>query len=153
MKTSDKVLIGILTGIILVVVVGFVIAFRWTEPEYRTENTPEAVAYNYVLALQKEDEFNAFQGLYSHGGKFPGTLAKFKMDQHWSPRIFDGSIEISFVSSNATNATVVVKVIRSDTGSFFNTEYTTNDYRVELRQKQNEWKILSFERCYQDCNE
>ena len=42
MKTSDKVLIGILVGIVLIVVAGFVIALSWIEPQYQNREYPRS---------------------------------------------------------------------------------------------------------------
>jgi hypothetical protein len=60
MKSTDKFLIGIVVGIVLLVVAAFVITLARPEPTYQVEGTPESVAHNYLLALQKEDYQRAY---------------------------------------------------------------------------------------------
>ena len=54
MKTTDKILIGIVAGIILLIIVALVVTLSRPEPTYQPEDTPEGIAHNYLLALQKE---------------------------------------------------------------------------------------------------
>jgi hypothetical protein len=55
MKKSDKFLIGIVVVVVLLIVVALVITLTRPEPSYQAEDTPESVAANYLLALQKRD--------------------------------------------------------------------------------------------------
>ena len=63
MKSTDKVLIAIVAGIILLIIVAFVVALAKPEPTYQAEDTPEGVAYNYLLALQRKN-MNALMVIY-----------------------------------------------------------------------------------------
>jgi hypothetical protein len=112
------------------------------------------VAYNYILALQKGEDLKAFQLLEPHGAHTPATLSKFKMDFQWSPIVLEGSIEIKTVKTNSLGTIVYAKVIKTDErGSFFSTDYSTSNYRIELLLINSVWKIRNFDRCYQECTE
>ena len=63
MKSTDKFLISIVIGIMLLVVVAFGIAFLRPEPTYQSEDTPEGVVHNYLMALQREEYYRAYSHL------------------------------------------------------------------------------------------
>jgi hypothetical protein len=150
MKKSDRVLIGILVGIALIVLAGFVIALRWTEPDYRTGPAPEDIAYNYMLAIQKEDYAKAYSYLYPYGTNYPDTLSEFKK-AGWTPYSSpSGSIQIESVEKSTLVTTVVIRVVNSAGGSFFNTDYSSSDYKIELKSQGSQWKISDFNTCW-DC--
>ena len=58
---KDRFLTGILIGIGVLVVLALVLFFlRQDKQEYRSENTPEAVAHNYILAVLGKDYERAY---------------------------------------------------------------------------------------------
>lgn len=60
MKSSGKLLIDIVAGIAVLVLVAFVITLGRSQPTYQAEDTLEGVAYNYLLAIQKQDFERAY---------------------------------------------------------------------------------------------
>jgi len=55
MKSSDRFLIVIIIGIVLLAGGAFALTLTRPEPTYRSEDTPEGVATNYLLALLKRE--------------------------------------------------------------------------------------------------
>lgn len=60
MKSSDKVLISVVVGIVVLVVSALVITMNRPEPAYVADDSPEGVVHNYLLALQKEEYSRAY---------------------------------------------------------------------------------------------
>ncbi len=54
-KGLDRWLIGIVILVAIVVIVSLALALARSEPEYLADDTPEAVAHNYLLAIQREE--------------------------------------------------------------------------------------------------
>jgi hypothetical protein len=65
MKGTDRFLIGIVAGVVILVVAVLAIALlRPNQPSYEPDDTAEGVAHNYLLALQLED-YGRAQGCLS----------------------------------------------------------------------------------------
>lgn len=60
MKNTDKMLIAIVIGIVLLVVIALAITLTRPEPTYQAEDNPEGITHNYLLALQKKDYERAY---------------------------------------------------------------------------------------------
>src|SRR3990172_7942266 len=80
MKNSDRILFAIVAGVIVLVVVAFVVAFTRPEPAYQSEDSPEGITHNYLLALQQEDYERAYGYLSSELPHYPRDLDKFIAD-------------------------------------------------------------------------
>ncbi len=61
MHGSNKFLIGIVIGIILLTVITFSLVMLRPEPTYLDDSTPAGAAHNYLLALQQGDFERAYQ--------------------------------------------------------------------------------------------
>jgi hypothetical protein len=68
---QDKFLTGIVIGIVALVVLALALFFtrRVNQPGYQTESTPEGVAFNYLLAIRKQDYAKAYSYLSEKEGK------------------------------------------------------------------------------------
>jgi len=146
MKMTDKILIGIVVGIVLLIIVALVVALTQSEPTYQSENTPEAVAHNYLLALQKEEFEEAYSYLYPDLKGYPESLEKFEeqiQDNSWSFRL-DRDVTLSVESTKVTGDRATVEVLESSFygGGLFDSGQSTYDFDMELRQVDNEWKII-----------
>ncbi len=90
MKSTDKVLIAIVAGIVLLIVVALVVTLTRPEPIYQAEDTPEGVAHNYLLALQKEEYERAYGYLSPTLEGYPASADRFVEDvedNSWSFRL------------------------------------------------------------------
>lgn len=151
MNRSNKVLIGILIGIGLIVLAGFMIAVQWQEPQYRPGESAEDVVYNYLLAVQKEDYQRAYGYLDPYAKDFPSRISFEQYNYKWMPSNRGrGSFEIEIIEQDALAAKAVVHIVNTYGGSFFDTDYSSSDYRIEMRKVRGNWRLTSFSRCY-DC--
>src|SRR3990172_9629643 len=80
MKNSDRILFAIVAGVIVLVVVAFVVAFTRPEPTYQSEDSPEGITHNYLLALQQKDYERAYRYLSPELPHYPPDIDKFMAD-------------------------------------------------------------------------
>jgi hypothetical protein len=132
MKSTDRFLIGIVVGIILLVVAAFVVTLTRPEPTYQAED----VAHNYLLALQEEDHQRAYGYLSPTLEGYPVSVERFAEnveDSRWRFRL-------------DADTTLAVESVR----------VTGNRAVVDVRESRfhGEWKIVDsdyyFARCWKD---
>ncbi|HID63863.1 MAG TPA: hypothetical protein EYP49_14175 [Anaerolineae bacterium] len=146
MKSTDKFLIGIVVGIVLLVVAAFVVTLARPEPTYRTENTPEGVAYNYLLALQKEDYQRAYGYLSSTIEGYPVSVERFTEDVKDSSWLFrldtDTTLAVESSRVTANRAVVEVRESRFYSSGLFDSSQSTTVFEIKLQLEDGEWKIV-----------
>jgi len=158
MKKTDKILIGIVGGIILLVVVAFVVALAKPKPAYQAEDKPEGVAFNYLFALQQKDYERAY-GYLSHNLKgYPKNVDAFVDDIHnrsWSFRRLDDSstsVEVSSVEMTGSRADVHILETHFYEGDLFNSGTSTSTFVITLRPDANgNWKIVESNSYWNSC--
>lgn len=139
---QDRFLTGILIGIgILVVAALILFSMRRSEARYTTDNTPEGVIQNYVLALQKKEYEKAYA--YLQEGKNKPDFSTFR-------EFFITSFEsynragLTFGTSSITgDSAFVTVIIQQNYGGPFN-ELSRNHETVDLTRQNGEWKIRKF---------
>lgn len=147
---QDRFLTGILVGIAVLVVVALAVFFlRNNTQSYVSEDTPEGVVHNYVLAVLNKDYEKAY-----------GYLAD--LDHKPSHEQFRNSFIQGMVNPNNSAVDIGKSEINGDTASVevaliynpsdpFSTGY--RDVQHALLVKQGAWKISSMP-CYYfwDCS-
>lgn len=149
MKKNDKLLIGIVSGIVLLVVVAFGIALSKPKPTYKAEDTPDGVAFNYLFALQQKDDERAYGYLSPSIAGYPRTVESFANDvgdrSYWFRGVNDSSttLEVDSVDINGKRAYVTIRETHFYEGDLFSSGEYTNSFHMTLRQDENgAWKIV-----------
>jgi len=145
MKTTDKYLIGIVVGIVLLIVVAFAVTLTRPEPTYQADDTPEGVAHNYLLALQKVDYERAYGYLSPKIEGYPpsaGEMAANILKNSSRFRLNQG-VTISVESGQVTGSTAIVTVRenRFSGGNLFDSGQSTRNFTMDLHLVDGEWKI------------
>jgi len=78
MKNTDKFLVGIVVGVVVLVATAFAVALLRPKPTYQLEDTPKGVAHNYLLALQQEDYKRAYGYLSPTIEGYPTSAEAFE---------------------------------------------------------------------------
>jgi hypothetical protein len=158
MKKTDKLLIGIVSGILLLVVVAFVVALSKPEPAYQAEDTPDGVAFNYLFALQQKDYKRAYGYLFPAIKGYPGTFSKFTSDiqnhSYTFSRLNDSSttLEVESFTVTGTSADVRIRETRFYERDLFNSSQYTSSFTITLSQKKDgSWKIVESGRYWYPC--
>jgi hypothetical protein len=155
MKKSDKFLIGIVVVVVLLIVVALVITLTRPEPSYQAEDTPESVAANYLLALQKRDYNRAYFYLSPTLWGYPKSVEKFTNDitQNYPSIRLDTNTTLSIKTVNITdtNATITVLESRFQEGDLFNTSQSSYVFEMRLLLRKGEWEIVNSTRYFAAC--
>lgn len=160
MKTTDKMLIGIVVAIVLLIAAALAITLMRPEPTYGAEDTPEGVTHNYLLALQRDEFDRAFGYLSPTLKGYPVTVERFVDDIHdnsWSFRLdTDTTLMVGAASVTGNNATVRVRESRFEGGNLFGSGQSTLDIEMQLHREDGEWKIVNafdyFAMCWNEAN-
>lgn len=147
MKNTDKFLIAIVIGAVILIAVAFAVAFTGTKPAYQSDDTPEGVAYNYLFALRQGDHERAYNYLSPTLYGYPASVEKFSrdvQDDSWRFRLDNESVTLEVASSKVTGnfATVAIKETIFHQGDLFGSGESTNTFDMVLRRDaQGKWKI------------
>ncbi len=158
MKNTNKILTGIVAGIVLLVIIAFVVTLRQPPPSYQDETTPDGIAHNYLLALRQNDYERAYGYLSPTLPGYPHDLDQFIRDVEKSSWRFrqnaDVSLSIGLTSANDQTATVTVQETRyydqSLLGSLFGGNRSVRSFNVTLRRSEGTWKIINAGYYYWD---
>ena len=137
MKSPDKFLVGIVVGVAVLLAVVFGVILSRPADEYQAEDTPEGVAHNYLLALQKEDYERAYGYLYAGLENYPASVTAFERDlekDRWRFRS-ESSVSLSIQSFSyrgKTNAVVKVRETQFYSGSLFSSSQNSTDFEIHL---------------------
>lgn len=139
---QDRFLQGILIGIIVLVALSLLLFFlRQGQAEYTAGDTPEGVARNFALALQKRDYPRAYEYLAEAENK--PTLARFQQEfTSGRSNISGASVEVGAAVIDGDQATVDVTLIQAYGGLFSNV--SRNLAGAVLVRQDDAWKITSF---------
>ena len=144
MKSTDKILIAILVGVALLVGVAFAVAFFQPKPEYRAEDTPEGIAYNYILAMQRGDYERAYGYLSPMIPGYPRTVERFTTNVNSYAYYYRNNSQRSYetISStvNGPLATVKVRETTFYQGDLFSSGESTSIRTMTLSKNMNTGK-------------
>jgi hypothetical protein len=155
MKRSDKYLILIVAGALLLVAITLVVTLTRPEPAYRDEDTPEGVAHNYLLALQQEDFERAFGYLSPSLDGHPEDVDAFREDirrYSWRFQVSEDTT-LSIVSSKTSDddATVTVRETRFVVGDLFESSERIRTFEMALAREGSDWMIEDADSYFAPC--
>jgi hypothetical protein len=157
MKSTDKFLIGLVSGIVLLVVVAFAVALLRPRPTYQPEDTPDGVVHNYLFALQEENYDRAYGYLSPTIKGYPDSTDAFIEDIHIYDFLYrsDESVTFEVESARVADDRAVV-IVRETTfygrGLFNNNEFTSSFDVILVRDAgSGAWKIISSDSYWVDC--
>ena len=155
MKNTDKFLIGIVAGIVLLVIVAFVITITRPAPTYQDENTPKGVAHNYLLALQERENARAYGYLSPSLDGYPASEDEFiaaVQNQSWQFRR-NQEVTLAVEAADVTGGRAVVTIRESSFrgGGLFDSFQSTSTFEMQLRQEAEGWKIVDAEAYFAWC--
>ncbi len=135
---ADRFLVAILAGIVLLIVVSLTLFFaRQKNVDYRSDDTPENVAYNFILALQRKNYEKAYGYLADLPNK-PGYAAFRQAALSNQENYRDAGVSFGTTTLNGDEASVSL-VIQQSYGPF-EPQRSQDDYADLVRQN-GTWKI------------
>lgn len=145
MSGHDRTLAAIVAGVIVLVVVALVAVRARPEPTYRDEDAPEAVAHDYLLAMEREEWSRAYGYLSPSLRCYPESAEMFADDVTREPwlRDFD-NVELRVMDAKIEGdvALVTVRQTRFWTGGLFQSGQDTSEFEMKLQREADGWKIV-----------
>jgi hypothetical protein len=142
---QDKFLIGILIGIVVLVVVAVVVVMSRApgSEQYLPDDTPDGVAHNYFLAMQRKEYEKAYAYL-SDELKGKPDFDQFMIDVAHNGRQ-EAALRITNVHQSEQHATVELSVTTYGSGDIFSSNrYSTTDSAILRLDKNGQWKLMQF---------
>jgi hypothetical protein len=139
---QDRLLLGILGGIIVLIIISLVLFFaRREEQAYGPDTNPEGIVRNYVLALHNGDYQRAYS--YLQEAEYKPSLNDFRQDFiSTTLDITNTGVQINAVSLNGDEAVVNLTIIHGGTEPF--DRMWDDDNSAWLIQQQGQWKLSYF---------
>ena len=157
MKSTDKFLLGIVAGAVVLVGVVLAIAFlRPKQPAYQPDDTPEGVANNYLLALQLEEYERAYGYLSPSLPGYPGDAGAFERnvrDNRWSFG-YNQDVSLAIEAVNVTSydrARIVVRQTTFYRGGLFQSSQYSSTFDMILRREEGVWKVADSDGYWAYC--
>ncbi len=157
MKGTDKFLIAIVAGVVILVIVVFALTLlQPNRPSYQPDDTPEGVAHNYLLALQLEEYERAYGYLSPTLPGYPTNLEAFERhvrDNRWSFGHYDDDVSLAVESVDVNNdrAKIVVRKTEFYRGGLLDSGQYSTTFDMTLHRQNGAWKILDSDRYWARC--
>jgi hypothetical protein len=146
MNTSDKWLVGIVAGAVLLVCVAVAVTLLRPKPAYRSEATPAGVTHNYLLALKQQQYARAYGYLSPRLPGYPPDARAFADDvdeQSAYTFDFDGvSLETDGARERSDRTIVTVRKTTFSSDGLSGSQQYTSTFDVALRREGTAWKII-----------
>jgi hypothetical protein len=163
MKGTDKFLIAIVVGVVVLVAAALAVALvqRDRTPSYEPDDTPQGVAYDYLLALQLGEVERAHGYLSPTLPGYPADakeLARNTNELRWelSPER-DASLAVESADVEGDLARVVIRETvfyrggLFGSGGLFSPGQDTTTFTMTLAREDGAWKITDSERYWAWC--
>jgi len=155
MRGQDKLLLGIVIGILALVLAVFGITLLRPEAAYQSDEVPDGVVHNYLLALQKGDFERAYQYLADDLTGYPPTSDRFADNVERYSYSFhagsDNTLSVDSADIVGDLATVKVRETRFFSNGLFDSSQSVNVFEVELRKDEGEWRIYEADAYFANC--
>lgn len=153
MKIKDRFVIWIILAVVGLITTTFFIIQNYEEAEYKNENNPEAVVYDYILALNLEEFNKAYPLISTEIPNYPENVIDFEYDlesNRWQLDNMD-SFSIKKVLLGNGEATVIVSLVEFYQGDLFNSGQSQYEDKIKLRKENGEWKIYESQHFFYYC--
>ena len=144
MKNTDKFLIAIVAGVVVLIVAAFAVALTRPKPAYQSDDTAQGVAHNYLFALNQKDYDRAYGYLSTDLKGYPDTVEQFRADINDNYG-YDTNDSREVVSSEVIGNKTIVTVQQTSfsSGGMFNSNEYTQTFEMTLHQENGGWKITT----------
>lgn len=154
MKQTDRFLMAIIAGVVILVGVALALAFARPAQAYLPETTPGAIAYNYVFALKQRDDARAYGYLSPELERYPETLEAFSAevgDSSWNFNRESATLAIAAERIADERIVVTLNETRFYEGGLFGSSQYSNSFSVTLKPHAGSWKIIDADAYWSPC--
>jgi hypothetical protein len=155
MKQTDRFLLAIIAGVVVLVVAALALSLTRTPQGFMPDTTPSGVAHNYLLALKQRDNARAYRYLSPDLKGYPPTVDDFAADidaqYSWSFNRDAATISVRDERVTGDDALVFVSETRFYDGGLFNSGQYSTSFSMTLRRHGGAWKLIGGESYWASC--
>ncbi|MBX0329093.1 nuclear transport factor 2 family protein [Oscillochloris sp. ZM17-4] len=155
MKQTDRFLLAIISGVVVLVVAALALALTRTPQGYLPDTTPGGVAHNYILAIKQRDSARAYGYLSPDLRGYPPTVDDFVADidsrYSWSFSRESSTISVGDERITGDRAAVTVSETRFSEGGLFSSGQYSTSFSMNLRRQGDSWQLISAESYWASC--
>ena len=155
MQRTDRFLIAIVVGALVIVGIAVAVVLLNPEATYVSDDTPEGVAHNFLLALQQDEYSKAYGYLSSRLDGYPATAAHFTddvKDHSWQFRLgADITLKVESSTVGAATATVYILETTFHGGDILSSGQSIDIFEMELVKESGDWKIIDADDYFVYC--
>ena len=156
MRSTDKYVIIFAIGIVALIVVALAVAAMQPEKTYLEGDGPEAVAHNYLLALEEGDLDRAYSYLSPDLKGYPPDVRTFRRnilrDEYQFPSADNSAaMVLDSVEVGEGWATAYVRMTANYGGGLFGLGRHTDEFDLQLERTGDGWKIVDGRRLFLYC--
>ena len=155
MKQPDRMLTAIVVGIIVLVVAALAMVLLRPAPTYRSDDSAEATAHNYLLALQQENYERAYTYLSPQLAHYPQLFDDFvNQVGSFNPYgVSGGETTLTVVSSRGTDTARIVLVQETYFfgGGLFDNGQSISSFEMRLDRQNGQWRLVDSDRYFNGC--
>lgn len=143
MRRTIIIIIMAVAAILALVVATLVVVLTQRPVSYRTDDSAEAVAYNYTLAILQQDFAMAYAQLSPTLPGYPPTLEDFVLvvTRYGSGQPAGTGISLTTRSISETRAIITVRLNTLQPGGLFGNSIATDMSNLELTRIDGRWRI------------
>ncbi len=144
LPASDRFLVGIIGGSVLLIVIAMVIVLTRAAPEYRAGNEPADVVFNYLLAIQRGDYERAYSFLSPTLPGYPQSVQEMR-SQLPPADATNEDISFTIIRSQTEGDTAMVEVRETIVyrSGLFGSNTATSVFIVGLQRRDGAWRLIS----------
>lgn len=146
MRSTDRLLVAIIAGMVLLVLLAFGVVLTRPEPRYQETTSPEGVAHDYLLAMTRREYDRAYGYLSPSIPGYPDSLDQFIQDVgrygYFADRAESATLRVDEVRQpGAEHAVVTVSERTFEQRGLFDSVASERTFDLTLRQTEGAWKI------------
>ncbi len=156
-RSSDRFLLGIVLGMVVLVAMAFAVVLMRPQPTYQPDGTPEGAVHNYLLALRLEEDARAYRYLSPSLAGYPESTEAFAADVRNEIRDLGSdrrAVALSVVETRVIGAQawVIVRETWSSSDGLFARSTLSSTFDVRLEQADPAtWLIVESDRYWAPC--
>lgn len=142
MPRTDRALLAIVAGSLLLIAIAVVVVIARPQPSYRAEAAPADIAYNYLLALQRGDSARAYGYLSPTLRGYPPSAADFFADLSRAGTDSGGAYEVLDPTTSGGRAVVTVRATSFSQGGLLSSGQSSRTFTMTLAEEAGVWRLV-----------
>lgn len=154
MKQTDRFLLAIIAGVVVLVVAALALALTRAPQGYLPDTTPGGVAHNYILALKQGDDERAYGYLSPELAGYPASVDAFAADAgrySWQFSRDSATLAVGDERVTGERAVVTMNETRFYEGGLFGSNQYTTSFDITLRRQGEAWRIVGADSYWAEC--